>query len=220
MDGTVSFTKMSEGTAEDYALLEGYEQEELDEFPDRVLEWLRSMDEHTGYKITRLGHSLQAATRAHRAGEDEEMVVVALLHDIGDVLAPANHSEVAAALLRPYVSEENYWIVKYHGIFQEKYYAHHYGRDPDARDRYRDHPSMNAPSSSAPTTTRSPSTPTIPPSPSSSSSPWSAGSCQSRVTPPPERVRINRSEPQRLPLERLITWIDTEPCGLQNCQPQ
>ena len=140
MDGTVSFTKMSEGTAEDYLLLSEYERDELDEFPDRVLEWLRSMDEHTGYQISRLGHSLQAATRAYRAGEDEEMVVVTLLHDIGDVLSPANHSEVAAALLRPYVSEENYWIVKYHGIFQEKYYAHHYGRDPDARDRYRDHP--------------------------------------------------------------------------------
>ena len=139
MGGTVSFTQMSDGTAEDYALLSEYEQEELDEFPRRVLEWLRSMDEHTGYKITRLGHSLQAATRAHRAGEDEEMVV-ALLHDIGDVLSPANHSEVAAALLRPCVSEENYWMFKYHGIFQEKYHARHYGRDPDARDRYRDHP--------------------------------------------------------------------------------
>ncbi len=97
MDGTVSFTQMSDRTADDYALLSEYEQEELDEFPDRVLEWLRSMDEHTGYQITRLGHSLQAATRAHRAGEGEEMVVVALLHDIGDVLSPANHSEVAVA---------------------------------------------------------------------------------------------------------------------------
>ncbi len=70
--------------------------------------------------------------------------MVVLLHDIGDVLAPANHSEVAAAMLRPYVSEENYWIVKHHGLFQEKYYAHHYGRDPDARDRYRDHPHYEA----------------------------------------------------------------------------
>ena len=148
MDGTVSFTKMADGTAEDYALLSEYEREELDEFPDRVLEWLRSMDEHTGYKITRLGHSLQAATRAYRAGEDEEMVVVALLHDVGDVLSPANHSEVAAALLRPYVSEENYWIVKYHGIFQEKYYAHHYGPRPRcARSLPRSPPVRTRPSS-------------------------------------------------------------------------
>lgn len=144
MSDAVSFTRMADGTAEDYALLERYEAADLAEFPDRVLEWLRSMDEHTGYQITRLEHSLQAATRAHRAGEDEETVVVVLLHDIGDVLAPANHSEVAAAMLRPYVSDENYWIVKHHGLFQEKYYAHHYGRDPDARDRYRDHPHYEA----------------------------------------------------------------------------
>lgn len=139
MTDSVSFTRMSDGTAEDYQLLSHYEEEDLAGFPDRVLGWLRSMDEHTGYRISRLGHSLQAATRAHRAGEDEETVVTVLLHDIGDVLAPANHSEVAAAMLRPYVSEQNYWIVRYHGLFQEKYYAHHCGRDPDARDRFRDH---------------------------------------------------------------------------------
>lgn len=144
MSQTVSFTKMADGTAEDYALLADLEAAELEEFPERVLEWLRSMDEPSGYQITRLQHSLQAATRAHRAGEDQEMVVVALLHDVGDVLAPANHSEVAAALLRPYVSEEKYWIVKHHGLFQEKYYAQHYGRNPDARDRYRDHPHFEA----------------------------------------------------------------------------
>ena len=144
MSETVSFTRMSDGTADDYSLLSRYEDADLAAFPDRVLGWLRSMDEHTGYQITRLEHSLQAATRAHRAGEDEETVVVALLHDIGDILAPANHSEVAAALLRPYVSEKNYWLVKHHGLFQEKYYAHHYGRDPDVRERFADHPHYEA----------------------------------------------------------------------------
>jgi predicted HD phosphohydrolase len=144
MTDTVSFTRMSDGTAEDYALLAEIEAEDLGSFPDRVLGWLRSMDVDSGYRVSRLEHCLQAATRAHRAGEDEEMVVVALLHDIGDVLAPANHSEVAAAMLRPYVSERSYWIVKHHGLFQEVYYAHHYGRDPDARDRFRDHPYFEA----------------------------------------------------------------------------
>lgn len=138
--GVVGFTRMSDGTAHDYALLANWEADELTAFPDRVLSWLRAMDVASGYQITRLEHCLQAATRAHRAGEDEETVVMALLHDIGDVLAPANHSEVAAAMLRPYVSERNYWIVKHHGVFQEVYYAHHYGGDPDARERLRDHP--------------------------------------------------------------------------------
>ncbi len=130
---------MSDGTAGDYALLSDIETEEVAKFPDRVLGWLSEMDDHTGYQITRLQHSLQAATRALRAGEDEETIVTVLLHDIGDVLAPANHSEVAAAMLRPYVSEQNHWVVRHHGIFQEKYYAHHYGRDPDARDKFLDH---------------------------------------------------------------------------------
>ncbi|MDJ1137510.1 HD domain-containing protein [Streptomyces iconiensis] len=135
----VSFTRMSDGTAEEFAHLAAIEEGEVARFPDRVLGWLREMDEPGGYQVTRLEHSLQSATRAHRAGEDEETVVCALLHDIGDVLAPANHSQAAAALLRPYVSERNHWIVKHHGLFQGYYYFHHTGGDRDARERYRDH---------------------------------------------------------------------------------
>jgi predicted HD phosphohydrolase len=140
----VSFTQMKDGTAEDYALLERVESEEIKGFPDRVLGWLRTMADSAGYQITRLDHSLQAATRAHRAGEDEETVVCALLHDIGDYLAPANHSEAAAAVLRPYVSERNYWIIKHHGVFQGYYYFHHVGMDRNARDRWKDHPYYQA----------------------------------------------------------------------------
>ena len=135
----VTFTRMDEGTKEDYDLLAEEEAEMLAGFSDRVLGWLEEMDRPSPYQITRLQHSLQTATRAYRASEDEEMVVAALLHDIGDVLAPANHSEVAAAMLRPYVSERTYWIIKNHGLFQNYYYAHHFGRDRDARARFRDH---------------------------------------------------------------------------------
>ena len=102
----VSFTAMVDGTEEHYKLLEPYEQHELAMVPERILGWLRAVDDHTGYQVTRLGHSPQAATRAFRAGEDEEMVVVcAHVHDVGDVLAPANHSEVVGAMVRPYVSD-------------------------------------------------------------------------------------------------------------------
>lgn len=141
---TVGFTRMADGTADDYALLADIERRELEGFAERVLGWLRAMDEPAGYQVTRLEHSLQAATRAHRAGEDEETVVCALLHDIGDVLAPANHAEVAAAVLRPYVSERNHWIVAHHGLFQGVYWFHHVGGDPDARERHRDHPNYQA----------------------------------------------------------------------------
>ncbi len=140
----VSFTRMDEGTKEEYDFLAGLEAAELAGFPDRVLGWLAGMDEPSGYRLTRLEHSLQSATRAHRAGESEEYVVAALLHDIGDVLAPANHSAVAAELLKPYVSERIYWIVRHHGVFQGYYYFHHHGQDRDARDRYRDHPHYQA----------------------------------------------------------------------------
>ena len=141
---TVGFTAMADGTREDYELLGALEERELEGFADRVLGWLGTMHDSAGYRISRLEHSLQAATRAHRAGEDEETVVCVLLHDIGDHLAPANHSEVAAAVLRPYVSEKNYWIVKHHGVFQGFYYFHFTGQDPHARDRWKDHPHYQA----------------------------------------------------------------------------
>lgn len=144
MSGVVSFTQMKDGTAADYELLGRIEAEEMKTFPDRVLGWLRTMEDSAGYQISRLDHSLQAATRAHRAGEDEEKIVCVLLHDIGDHLAPANHSEVAAAVLRPYVSDKNYWIVKHHGVFQGFYYFHHVGMDPHARERWKDHPYYQA----------------------------------------------------------------------------
>lgn len=135
----VSFTRMDEGTKEDYELLAAEEASVIAAFPERVLSWLREMDRPGPYAVTRLEHSLQAATRALHAGEQEEMVVGALLHDIGDVIAPANHSEVAAALLRPYVSARICWIVHHHGLFQGYYYSHHYGEDPRARDRFSGH---------------------------------------------------------------------------------
>ena len=137
---TVAFTSMAEGTREDYALLERLEEEFAQGTADRVLDMLRNLSGSlSGYKIDRLEHSLQSATRAHRDGADEEMVVAALLHDIGDLLSPFNHSELAAAVLRPYVSERTYWIVRHHGLFQSYYYAHHSGGDRNARDAYRDH---------------------------------------------------------------------------------
>ena len=138
---TVAFTRMEEGTREDYELLDGLEAGFAEGTADRVLEQFRALSGSlSGYKVDRLEHSLQSATRAHRDGADEEMVVAALLHDIGDLLSPYNHSEMAAAVLRPFVSERTHWIVRHHGLFQGYYYAHHTGGNRNARDVYRDHP--------------------------------------------------------------------------------
>ena len=93
-----------------------------------------------GFPVDRLTHCLQTATLAHKDGKDEEYVVCALLHDIGDTLGPANHADVAAVLLEPYVSEANHWMVKHHGIFQGYYFFHYMGLDRNLRDQYKDHP--------------------------------------------------------------------------------
>ena len=137
----VKFTQMKDGTKEDYDLLSKYEENFSKDLPDRVLEALKNLDSSVdGYQVTRLEHSLQSATRAEKDGAEEEMVVATLIHDIGDNLAPHNHSQLVAAVLRPYVSEKIYWIILHHGIFQEYYYAHHIGRDRNARDKFKDHP--------------------------------------------------------------------------------
>ena len=137
----VKFTQMKDGTKEDYDLLSKYEEKFSKDLPDRILDALRNLDSSVdGYQVTRLEHSLQSATRAEKDGADEEMVVATLVHDIGDNLAPYNHSQLVASVLRPYVSEKVYWIMLHHGIFQEYYYAHHIGRDRNAREKFKDHP--------------------------------------------------------------------------------
>jgi predicted HD phosphohydrolase len=140
MSRVVSFRRMEDGTREDYLLLDESERRYAQGLADRILESLRKLDHSLyGYPVTRLEHSLQTATRAQRAGADEELVVAGLLHDIGDELAPYNHAEMAAAILRPYVRPEVAWIVEQHGLFQNYYYVHHLGGDRHAREQLREH---------------------------------------------------------------------------------
>lgn len=141
---TVSFIKMADGTREEYEFLATKEAAELEKVPKRLLGLLRAMDDATGYQVTRLEHSLQSATRALRDGRSEDYVVMCLVHDIGDMISPANHSQAAASVVRPYISEDLHWIVLHHGIFQEYYYAHHSGGNRDARERFKDHPLYEA----------------------------------------------------------------------------
>jgi len=142
----VSFTDMKSGTKEDYEILADMERSYHAMTPARVLSELARQGEDTlsGYKITRLDHGLQAATRASRDGADVDWIVGALLHDIGDGLAPQNHDRFSAEVLRPFVREEVTWVVEHHGIFQMKYYADHYGWDPDVRDKFRGHIYFNS----------------------------------------------------------------------------
>ena len=136
----VSFNQMKEGTKEDYLLLDKHEKDYAGKTAERILKFMAGLTETLeGYKVSRLEHSLQSATRALKAGENEEMIVATLLHDIGDELAPMNHSEYAASVLKPYVSEKTHWIIEKHGEFQTYYYAHHFGGDRNKREKYKDH---------------------------------------------------------------------------------
>jgi len=141
MKRTVSFRRMQDGTREDYEFLDRVERDYAKHLPDKILAALAKLDHSLeGYPVSRLVHCLQAATRATRDGADDELVVAALVHDIGDELAPYNHQEIAAAILRPYVRPEVTWIVEQHGLFQNYYYVHHLGADRNARDRFLGHP--------------------------------------------------------------------------------
>ncbi len=140
MQKVVSFTQMQYGTREDYQLLDAEAEAYARGLPGVVLTTLQQLGRGLqGYRVSRLEHSLQCATRAQRAGADEELIVGALLHDIGDELAPYNHAAVAAAVIRPYVREEVTWIVAQHGLMQTYYYAHHQGGDRNMRDTLRGH---------------------------------------------------------------------------------
>ena len=142
MIDTVSFTQMKDGTREDYELLAKKEEAYQTMTADRIFDELRRQGQATieGYQITRLDHGLQTATRADTEGADIDWVVGALLHDIGDGLAPQNHDRFSAEVIRPFVRWEVAWVVEHHGIFQMIYYAHHYGWEENARDRFKDHP--------------------------------------------------------------------------------
>jgi predicted HD phosphohydrolase len=135
------FHAMAEGTAEDWAAIGRAAAPHRGELPGRVLAHMKLLDnDHGGFAVDRLEHSLQTATRAHRDGRDEEYVVCALLHDIGDILLPANHAELGATILQPYVSEANHWMLAKHGVFQGYYFFHHIGLDRDMREEFRGHP--------------------------------------------------------------------------------
>jgi predicted HD phosphohydrolase len=136
-----AFTSMEESTAEDWMAIGAEFLTFSHKLPDRILDHLRLLDgDYGGFAVDRLTHSLQTATRAHRDGRDDEYVVCALLHDIGDTLGSFNHADIAAAILRPFVSEANHWTVEKHGIFQGYYFFHHLGMDRNLREQSRGHP--------------------------------------------------------------------------------
>ena len=135
-----AFHQMVDGTAEDYAKISAAFGEFSKTLPDRVMTHLKLLQgDFGGFAVDRFEHSLQTATRAHKDGKDEEYVMCALLHDIGDLLGTFNHAELGAAILKPFISDANHFMLQNHGIFQGYYFFHHIGLDRDAREAFRGH---------------------------------------------------------------------------------
>ena len=135
------FTDMAESTARDWQIIASQFIPFAKALPNRILDHLRLLDgDFGGFPIDRLQHSLQTATRAFRDNRDEEYVICALLHDVGDTLGAYNHPDIAAAILKPFVSEANHWMVQHHGIFQGYHFFHHIGMDRNLREAFREHP--------------------------------------------------------------------------------
>jgi predicted HD phosphohydrolase len=134
------FTRMDQGSDEDFQILKRVHQQTLADLPDRLMAMVNDLSADQAYNLNRRGHSLQAATRAMRDGASEELIVVALFHDIGEALGPMNHGEIAASILRPFISDDHYNLLKYHGLFQTYFYARHLGLDPAARERFKHEP--------------------------------------------------------------------------------
>lgn len=140
---TATFIRMEDGTQDDWAKIVACELPFQAQQADRLLDHLMLLkDEVGGFAIDRLEHSLQSATRAFQAGKDEEYVVCALFHDMGDMLGSYNHADIAAAVLKPFISEQNHWMVEKHGIFQGYYFFHFLGLDRDMREKFRGHPNF------------------------------------------------------------------------------
>jgi predicted HD phosphohydrolase len=141
MEHRATFTRMEDSTAADWKAIGGEFMQFATKLPDRVITHLRLLEnDYGGFPVDRYTHCLQTATRALKDGRDEEYVVCALLHDIGDTLGSYNHADIAAAILQPFVSEENHWMVKHHAIFQGYYFFEHIGLNRDLRDNFKSHP--------------------------------------------------------------------------------
>ncbi len=140
-----TFRDMAHSTQADWAVIVESAKVYAPQGGKRVLDHLKLLDgDFGGFQVDRLTHCLQTATRAYKDGRADDYVVMALVHDIGDTLGAFNHPDIAAAILKPFVSEELHWIVQHHGIFQGHNFFHHIGLDRDMREQFRDHPHFAA----------------------------------------------------------------------------
>jgi predicted HD phosphohydrolase len=137
----MSFSKMEHGTLEDWLAIGVAVSDRQSRMAETILALLKSLETQVdGFSVSQLEHSLQTATRASRAGASDELVVAALCHDIGKSISVENHAAIGAEILRPYVSEGTYQILRTHQDFQGKHYYALMGKSTRLRNQYRHEP--------------------------------------------------------------------------------
>jgi predicted HD phosphohydrolase len=141
MNDRATFTRMDKSTEDDWRIIKGEFPGFAGKLPDRLMAHLKLLEnDYGGFPVDRYTHCLQTATLALQDGRDDEYVVCALLHDVGDTLGAFNHADIAATILQPFVSDENLWMVKHHAIFQGHNFFHYLGMDRDMRDMFKGNP--------------------------------------------------------------------------------
>ena len=131
------FTKMSEGTQKDWEHISEEHAPHIMDMPSRVIEMLKQLEALSlGFGTNQLHHALQTATMAKRAGADDEMILISLIHDMGKVVNVPNHGQICAEIIKPYVSEDAYHIIRTHQDFQGEHYYHYMGKPRDLRKNY------------------------------------------------------------------------------------
>ncbi len=138
---TTTFTRMDESTAEQWSRIGAATNANQGRVADAILGLLGALGDITDeFATDQLTHCLQTATRAERAGADDEVVFASLCHDIGKAISVPNHPAIAAEIIKPYVRDDVYHMIRTHQDFQGRHYYHHFGGDPTLREQYRSEP--------------------------------------------------------------------------------
>jgi predicted HD phosphohydrolase len=142
--GRAKFRALSQATSEDWSVIERAEREYRRDYgPGHgLLAVLASIadGDPIGNPVNLYTHCLQTATRVLAAGEDDELVVVALFHDLPEAFSDNHHGRVAAQMLAPWISERRTWLLVHHVELQAYHFANHPTRDRNERDPYKGHP--------------------------------------------------------------------------------
>jgi len=140
-DPKANFTRMQDGKIEDWMIIGAAHKQDFAKTADRFIEMLKQLENATlGFACDQLQHALMAGTLARRAGASDEHIVIALCHDMAKVINVPNHGQIAAEMMRPYISEDSYHVIYNHQAFQGEYYYHFMGAPNDLRKNFKDEP--------------------------------------------------------------------------------